>query len=377
MTKKITPIHASPIEFIHLVESIHSVDEQLKTKAAKAVNVCLTLRNWLIGFYIHEYEQNGNDRAQYGDHLIDTLAIKLDQINVSRSEARELRRYRLFFQTYPHIGESLSPEFHNLLPNSRLQVSDQKRETPSPKLAHDILSRLSFSHICELLKCDNPEKRAFYEHECIRGSWTVRELRRQINSLLYERGGLSIDSQQLVKLTEATADKITSGLTIRDPYIFEFLGLTPQEVMSESHLEHQLLDRLQNFLLELGQGFCFEARQRRILIGETYNFVDMVFYHRILKCHILLELKLEEFSHENIGQLNTYVSWYNENVRTADDNPPVGILLCTEKDHALVKYALAGMDNSLFVSKYQLELPSQELLQQQLETERQRLKETE
>lgn len=156
-------------------------------------------------------------------------------------------------------------------------------------------------------------------------------------------------------------------MAIRDPYIFEFLGLKPKEVMSESLLEEQLLDKLQEFLLELGHGFCFEARQKRILIGDTHNFVDLVFYHRILKCHVLVELKLEKFSHQNIGQLNTYVSWYKRNVMVEGDSPPVGILLCTQKDHALVEYALAGMDNSLFVSKYQLELPRKKDMQRFLE----------
>ena len=137
--------------------------------------------------------------------------------------------------------------------------------------------------------------------------------------------------------------------------------------MSESHLEDQLLDKLQEFLLELGHGFCFEARQKRILIGDSYGFIDLVFYHRILKCHVLIELKLEAFSHQNIGQLNTYVSWYSKNVMADGDNPPIGILLCTQKDHALVEYALAGMDNQLFVSKYQLHLPEREQLQRELE----------
>ena len=156
-------------------------------------------------------------------------------------------------------------------------------------------------------------------------------------------------------------------LAIRDPYVFEFLGLKPKEVMSESHLEEQLLDKLQEFLLELGYGFCFEARQKRILIGGTHNFVDLVFYHRVLKCHVLVELKLEQFSHENIGQLNTYVSWYKKNMMTEGDNAPVGILLCTQKDRTLVEYALAGMDNGLFVSKYQLELPKKEEMQRFIE----------
>ena len=156
-------------------------------------------------------------------------------------------------------------------------------------------------------------------------------------------------------------------MAIRDPYVFEFLGLRSKEVMSESHLEDQLIDKLEAFLLELGHGFCFEARQKRILIGDEHFFVDLVFYHRILKCHVLVDLKLEKFSHENIGQLNTYVSWYRENMMIEGDNPPVGILLCTDKNHTLVEYALAGMDNNLFVSKYLLELPKKEEMQRFIE----------
>jgi hypothetical protein len=160
------------------------------------------------------------------------------------------------------------------------------------------------------------------------------------------------------------------ALNIRDPYIFEFLGIKPREVMSESRLEAALTDKIQDFLLELGHGFCFEARQKRILIGNENGFVDLVFYHRILKCHVLVELKTEKFSHENIGQLNTYVSWYKKNIMQKGDNPPVGILLCTDSDHALVEYALAGMDNKLFVSKYKVHMPSEKELLRELEKEK-------
>jgi predicted nuclease of restriction endonuclease-like (RecB) superfamily len=230
-----------------------------------------------------------------------------------------------------------------------------------------LIECLSFTHIVELIKVDDPLKCAFYEIECIRGNWSVRELKRQIASLYYERSGLSNNKKKLAELVQSGAEASEPKLAIRDPYIFEFLGLKSKEVMSESDLEDQLLDKLQEFLLELGHGFCFEARQKRILIGHTHNFVDLVFYHRILKCHVLVELKLEDFSHKNIGQLNTYVSWYQKNMATDGDNPPVGILLCTQKDHTLVEYALAGMDNHLFVSKYQLELPKKEEMQRFIE----------
>ena len=244
------------------------------------------------------------------------------------------------------------------------------RGTPSPELqvpAERLVKSLSFSHFAELIPIDEPLKRAFYEIECIRGHWSVRELKRQIGRLYYERSGLSRDKTKLAALAQAGAEQAEPRLAIRDPYVFEFLGIKSREVMSESDLEDALLDKLQDFLLELGHGFCFEARQKRILIGDTHGFVDLVFYHRILKCHVLVELKIEAFAHENLGQLNTYVSWYRRNMMSAGDNPPVGILLCTQKDHALVEYALSGMDSGLFVSKYLLELPSKEEMQRFLE----------
>jgi predicted nuclease of restriction endonuclease-like (RecB) superfamily len=226
-----------------------------------------------------------------------------------------------------------------------------------------LVEKLSFTHLAELIKIDDPLKRTYYEVECIKGCWSVRELKRQIASLYYERSGLSKNKEKLAEMVRSGAEAAEPKLAIRDPYIFEFLGLKPKEVMGESDLEDGLLDKLQDFLLELGHGFCFEDRQKRILIGDTYGFIDLVFYHRILKCHVLIDLKLEKFSHENIGQLNTYVSWYKQNMMVEGDNPPIGLLLCTQKDNPLVEYALAGMDNHLFVSKYQLELPKTEQLQ--------------
>ena len=361
---------ATGLTFENLVLSIGGVDQELAAQASRAVNVSLTLRNWLIGCYIAEYELRGADRAQYGEKLLAKLSARLLENGVSRTEERELRRYRQFYQTYPQIRESLTPELGKYLASPETSPSDSIRESATPESGlsgKELITRLSFTHIAELLAIDDPRKRAFYETECIRGNWAVRELKRQIASLYFERSDLSHDKAKLARLAQAGAEPADPRLAIRDPYIFEFLGLKPREVMSESHLEDQLLDKLQEFLLELGHGFCFEARQKRILIGDSHGFIDLVFYHRILKCHVLIELKLQAFSHENIGQLNTYVSWYAKNVMAADDNPPVGILLCTQKDHALAEYALAGMDNQLFVSKYQLHLPDREQLRRELE----------
>lgn len=195
------------------------------------------------------------------------------------------------------------------------------------------------------------------------GNWSVRELKRQIGSLYYELSGLSRDKQRLIELVQSGAEQREPRLAIRDAHIFEFLGIKSREVMGESDLEDALLDKLQDFLMELGHGFCFEGRQKRILIGDTHGFVDLVFYHRILKCHVLVELKVDQFRHEHLGQLNTYVTWYERNKMSEGDQPPVGILLCTRKDHVLVEYALAGLDNKLFVSRYQLELPDKHQLQ--------------
>jgi predicted nuclease of restriction endonuclease-like (RecB) superfamily len=243
--------------------------------------------------------------------------------------------------------------------------------TASPQLHPEpqtLLNRLSYSQFDLLVDIDDEIKRAFYEIESIKGGWSVRELKRQINSLYYERSGLSNDKQALSKLANLQSEQQTITTVIKDPYVFEFLKINARDIMSESHLEDQLLDKLEEFLLELGHGFCFEARQKRILIGNKHYFVDLVFYHRILKCHVLVEeLKLEEFNHENIGQLNTYVNWYKKHMMREDDNPPIGILLCTDKEHALMEYALAGMDKNLFVSKYQLELPAKEDMQKFIE----------
>ena len=202
------------------------------------------------------------------------------------------------------------------------------------------------------------------------GPVTVRALKRQIATLYFERSGLSRKPEKLATMVKAGAEQAEPRLAIRDPYIFEFLGLRAQDAVEESDLEAALVTHLREFLLELGNGFCLEAQQKSIVIGNTRGFVDLVFYHRVLKCHVLVDLKVDAIRHEHIGQLNTYVTWYRKHMMAEGDNPPVGLLLCTQKDHALVEYALAAIGNRLFVSKYQLELPSKEDLQRFLEEKR-------
>ena len=223
-----------------------------------------------------------------------------------------------------------------------------------------LLSGLSFTHFIELIKCADPLQRRFYEVESLQGQWSVRELKRQMASLYFERSGLSTDKAALRRLSTSAALRQAPAQVVRDPYVFEFLGLQPAEALREADLETALLDKLQGFLLELGHGFCFEARQKRVLMGGEHFFVDLVFYHRVLKCHVLIELKTDRFRHEHLGQLNSYVAWYREHQMTDGDQPPIGILLCTAKNDDVVHYALAGLNNTLFVSRYQVVLPGQD-----------------
>jgi predicted nuclease of restriction endonuclease-like (RecB) superfamily len=364
------------LNFTALVVAIQRIHEQSAAAVSRTVNATLTVRNWFIGNYIVEYEMHGADRAKYGEHLIPTLAKELALRKISRCDRRELFRYQRFYRAYPQIAETLSPQLIE-----RLKVSSIVRspigqsdavagfpimETVSPQLeipGKKLLDSLSFSHFAEIIEIDDPLKRAFYEIECIRGNWSVRALKRQIATLYFERSGLSKEKEKLAAMVQKGVETTEPKLTIRDPYIFEFLGLRAKDAVAESDLEAALVENLREFLLELGHGFCLEAQQKSIVIGRTRGFVDLVFYHRILKCHVLVELKVDEFKHEHLGQINTYVTWYRQHMMAEGDNPPVGLLLCTGKDHALVQYAIAGMDNRLFVSKYAVELPSREELE--------------
>jgi len=366
------------------------VHEHSATAASRAVNVSLTLRNWAIGCYIVEYEQNGADRAEYGEGMMDRLAEALRRCGVPASNRQRLYAYVGFYRTYPQIAEVIPAAWATrFLPMSRTpqtsivrsltgQSADAAKAKKIVRSATGIswisgqmlADRLSYTHLELLAGLETPLKRAFYEIECIRGNWSVRALKRQIATLYFERSGLSTDKEKLAAMAHAVAEKEAPKLAIRDPYIFEFLGLNPQEAAAESDVEDALLDNLQDFLLELGHGFCLEARQKSIVIGRTRGFVDLVFYHRILRCHLLIELKVDEFRHEHLGQLNTYVTWYRKHMMAQGDSPPIGLLLCTQKDHALVEYAVAAIDSRLFVSKYQLELPSKEDLQRFLEEKR-------
>lgn len=368
-----------------LISTITDVHSELQASAANAVNKALTIRNWLIGFYIVEYEQNGEDRAEYGAKLLPNLASKLEHIK--GLDERSLRSMRKFYQSYTYLDEMIwgtaTPKLQNLLIRGTAspefieeQISFQKAGTLSPlsenKLnvpANVLISKLSYSHLELLLNVSDPLKRTFYEIECIKGTWSVRELKRQMASLYFERSGLSNQPEKLAELVQSKTKPQQPKDIIKNIYAFEFLELGIKPIVEESDLETALLNNLQQFIIELGNGFCLEARQKRILIGDTYYFIDLVFYHRILKCHVLVELKIGAFEHGDIGQLNTYLNFFKEEIAENTDNPPVGILLVAEKDHALVKYATAGMDENLFVQQYLVKLPSQEQLVNHIENE--------
>jgi len=399
------------LTFDSLIGTMAATDAHFVAETVRAVNAGLTLRNWCFGLHIHAYERWGSGRARYGDRLVAALSDRLKARGLTNVGRRQLYDYLHFFRAYPDLARAvperalvllsslLDPESmlqtsrpqpppaattqdsdpHEIVPTASAQsllafISESLgaeivRTAPAQSsLAPEVLvGNLAYSHFEQLLRLEDDGRRRFYEMEAVKGRWSVRELRRQIASLLFERTGLSTDKGALLRTVHEKAEVLTPGQVIRDPYVFEVFGLRSREVMGESALEDALIDKLQAFLLELGRGFCFEARQKRILIGGEHFFVDLVFYHRVLKCHVLVELKVDEFRHEHLGQLNTYVNYYRKHERTDGDSDPIGLLLCTRKNEALVEYALAGIDNQLFVSRYQLELPTREELQKVLQ----------
>lgn len=370
--------------FNDLASIVQTTHDAAQSSAVKAINRMQTMRNWLIGYYIVEFEQHGKDRAEYGTQLLKKLEERVDRKGLTRNTFQSSRN---FYRMYPQMIENFknricttvsckSTEDIISLPSEDTSMrTDIICTTASCKFVtpgETLVSKLSFSHINEIMKIDDPLARYFYEQECIKCTWSVRELRRQISTNLYVRAGISANPEKLLSLPSVQGHD-SAELQIRQPFTFEFLGLKAQEVVDEHDLEDALISHLQEFILELGKGFCLEARQKRIIIDDEYYYPDLVFYNRILHCGVIIELKNEEFSYENFGQLNAYVSHYRENEMQPGDNPPIGILLCTRKGKKMVEYALAGMDNNLFVSTYMLQLPDkktlEEFLLKQLEEE--------
>ncbi len=360
------------MNYAALIKAIQSATTQLQWRAATAVNQALVRRNWIVGAYLVEFEQKGADRAKYGERLLEKLADDLAAKGVNGLELRNLRNCRLLYSEYPQIRHTLSAELEIRLNSpdtvGRIRGS-ASRKLPTPIAAEEIL-RLSWSQLQELIRVDDPWKRAFYEIECLRGHWSVRQLQRQIGSLLYERTGLSSNKKAVIERARKQETQESVADLLRDPYILEFTGLADRPEYSEDELESALLDHVQRFLLELGRGFCFEARQFRMTEGRKHHRVDLVFYHRLLRCHVLIDLKVRTFEPADAGQMNFYVNWFKTHMMAAGDNPPVGILLCSDRDQAAVEFATAGMDQKLFVSRYLVALPSVEKLRAFLEADR-------
>lgn len=370
------------MNFESLVGRINQVQDMLQAQTAHAINLAVTARNWLVGFYIVEFEQHGEDRAKYGENLLKNLAKRLNRRGLGE---RRLYEFRLTYIIYPQIGQVIADYIAKnnrqdilRLPTAKLQIVEnledgnlrlltakshvEEWQTPADRL----FNRLSATHLVLLSNIKDPLKRAFYEQETIRGCWTVKELDRQISSQYYERMGLSKDKKGLQRLTDKNVQQLTPRDIIHDPVTLEFLGLQSQDVYTETRLETIILNHLQMVLMEMGRGFCFEARQKRILVDQDYFKADLIFYHRILKCHVIVDLKIDRFRHEYASQLNLYMNYYKHEVMQADDNPPIGLLLCTDYGETTVQYAIEGLSQNLFVSKYRLQLPSEEEMRQYL-----------
>jgi len=378
------------MNFELLVNTIQQTHQSLQQSALRSVNKHLTIRNWLVGFFIVEFEQKGEDRAVYGEKLLPELA---KSINIKGLSQTNLKLNRQFYQIYPQIRQTLNDQLKEMgfifepigqLLNDELQSNEIQRfanlqvantplkpgESAMLQVPPDrIIDRLSFTHLVQLFPIEDPLKRTFYEIECIKGNWSISELRRQIHSLYFERSGMSRNPEKLSRLVQEKSVGMVPTDIIKSPFTFEFLGLKARDVVYESDLEQALINHLEEFLLELGFGFCFEAKQKRITIGDKYYFIDLVFYHRVLKCHVLIDLKMNEVQHEHIGQLKTYINYYKKNIMLPGDNPPVALLLVTENNEALVEYAVADSDMDLFVSKYMLDLPSTKQLKEFIRTE--------
>lgn len=321
-------------EYNALLHNINEVWDNAKNNVALAVNTELLEANWETGRYIVEFQQGGKARAHYGEGLLEKLSKDLTLQRGKGFNRSNLTYMRKLYLTFPKCGT----------------------------LSHI----LTWSHYYELLKCDDPLEFDFYYHEAINNKWKVRELKRQIASGLFHRLALSTDKKGVLELAEKGHQIQSAEDILHDPYVLEFTGIQVKEKYKEHDLEKALIDHMEQFLLELGRGFAFVGKQYQMQIGARRFKVDLVFYHCILKCYVLIDIKRNEVEHYDVGQMNLYLNYFKGEVCAMDDNPPIGIILGSRKDEILLEYALNGIDNQLFVAKYQLYLPNKEELQSQL-----------
>ena len=318
-----------------LYTAIAGVLKEARSHITHAVNSVIVNAYWYIGKYLIEFEQNGRERAKYGYSTINELSSKLQTEFGSGFTPTNLRYMRQFYQLFPNY--------------------------------HTVCDKLSWSHYRTLLKIDNEQVRFFYMHECASANWTVRQLERQINTRFYERLIASKDKEAVRNEISVHATELTPKEIIRDPYILEFLQIPQSEHFLESDLERMLISKLQHFLLELGKGFSFVARQKRISFDDKHFYIDLVFYNYLARCFVLIDLKTDELTHQDLGQMQMYVNYYTRELMNQGDNPPIGIVLCADKNDSVVKYTLPEGQTQIFASKYMTYMPSEAELKECIE----------
>jgi predicted nuclease of restriction endonuclease-like (RecB) superfamily len=366
-------------DFDSLVELCRRTHEEMQGRAARAVDTQLVARNWLFGWYIVEYEQKGADRAKYGTQHLAALAERLRRIGIRGASQTRLRLYRAFYQHHKRIHPTLSDQLALLPVSGRaigirptVSVESQPVRTDAPPPAGDIAVLLAqqfglgWSHYVTLLTVDDPDERRFYEIEAQQNTWSVRELERQIASSLFERLALSRDKEEILRLSQEGLVIEKAADLIKNPLVLEFLGLDEKPAYTEHELESAIINRLEQFLLELGKGFLFEARQKRFTFDADHFYVDLVFYNRLLRCYVLIDLKRDRLTHQDLGQMQMYVNYFDRFVKTEDELPTIGIVLCHRKNDALVELTLPT-DANIFATKYLLYLPSKAELKAKLE----------
>ncbi len=375
------PVTNTTHELAPLITELRGLIQSARHAVATTVNTLQVLTNFEIGRRIVEHEQKGAERAEYGKELLKMLSAQLTEEFGKGFSRTNLQAMRNFFLTWqdrdPRIAQKplgqLSDPAICQKPSGKLPLtpigqasSDQLTparifQTSSEKLPFT----LSWSHYVLLLTIKNPEERSFYEIESTQAGWSLPELKRQVASCLYERLALSKDKGAIRQLASEGQIIVTPADILKEPYVLEFLGLDEKAGYSESDMESAIIDQLEDFLLELGKGFLFEARQKRFTFDEDHFFVDLVFYNRLLRCYVIIDLKLDKLSHQDLGQMQMYVNYFDRFVKTPDENPTIGILLCKRKKEAIVELTLPA-DANIHAREYNLYLPSKELLQQKL-----------
>ena len=346
-----------------LVQALSVTHQQLQAQAARSVDTALVVRNWLFGWHIVEFENGAAQRQElYGKNLVDKLSTELMAQGIKGVSPTNLRLCRSFYQSFREIQQTLSVESLREIGQT---PSDQ---SPMPPNSLKLAERLSlgWSHYVVLLSVSNVQARSFYEIEAQQGSWGVRELKRQIASGLFERLALSRNKDEVKALAQVGQVLAKPVDVIKNPYVLEFLDLPEHPAYSEHQLEMAIIDKLEHFLLELGKGFLFEARQKRFTFDDNHFYVDLVFYNRLLRCYVVIDLKIGGLTHQDLGQMQMYVNYFDRHVKTADEAPTVGILLCYDKNDALVELTLPQNSN-IYAAQYQLYLPSKEELRQKIQ----------